>query len=167
VVLEFPARHQVAAAAAVVVAVAAATLAAVDDEDAVATGAMRGLDHEAVAAGQGRVQVGDLVFLAHHRVQIRYRQAGGDRELLGQQLVVDALIELARVVAQHVIGVALADAHQADAAQLAGDGQRVPQRTIAQLRVHERVALSVVAGSGAMGSGSRAKARNRYSSVRR
>ncbi len=157
VVLEFLARHQVAAGATVALALAPG-----DDQDAVATGTMRRLDHEAAASRQGRVQFGDLVFLAHHRVQVGHRQAGGDRQLLGQQLVVDPRIEPARVVAQHVVGVALADAHQADAAQPPRDRERIAQ--LAQGRAH---AGAFSAGNGAIGSGSRASARNRYSSVRR
>jgi len=116
VVVELVAVEEAAVGAAVLVAAAPG-----DDEDAVAARAVRRLDHELLAMGDLLVQLGDLVLLAHHGVQLGHRQAGRERQVLGDELVVDARIELARVVHQYEIGVALADAHQPLLAQAPGD----------------------------------------------
>src|SRR5262249_50710922 len=92
------------------VAIAAASA---DHDDAVAGAAVRGLEREFVVAAHDVRQRADVVLGLDHSVELRNRDARGDGESLGLELVVDQWIPAARIEAQDVVAIALVEAEDA------------------------------------------------------
>jgi hypothetical protein len=113
VVLQPVQRDQAAAGFAEVVLVAR-----LDDDDAFAAGAVRGLDHEIAVLAEQAVQRAGVVVGLDHAVERRHRNPGFDRELFGDQLVVHPRVEMARVAGRDVIAIAAIQPHDAERAQL-------------------------------------------------
>ncbi len=84
-----------------------------DDNDAVAAGALRRLDHEIVAPADDLVELVDFLLGGDHAIQLRHMDAGGDGAFLGDDLVIDDRVQAALVVLEHVVRVTPIDAHDA------------------------------------------------------
>src|SRR5690606_37827733 len=91
-----------------------ATLEAVGDhQDAIAAGTLGRLDHEVVVLADDLVELLDFLLGRDDPVQFRHMDAGLDRPLLGDDLVIDDRVQVPLVVLEYIVRVAPVDTHDA------------------------------------------------------
>ena len=110
-----------------------------DHHDAIAAGALGRLDHEVAVGLDNALELTDALLGINDAVHVRHLDAGVQGQLLGADLVVHQRVQAPVVVGQHIVAVALVDAHHATAAQgppgADSEHQRPPSSVIARKRI--------------------------------
>ncbi|MCY1423166.1 hypothetical protein D9M71_388730 [compost metagenome] len=88
-----------------------------DHQDAVTAGALGRLDDEVVALADDLAEFFDLFLGGDDPVHFRHVNAGLDRTLLGDDLVIDDRVQMALVVLEDVVRIAPVDTHDAPGLQ--------------------------------------------------